>query len=465
MKLHDTIAAIATPVGSGGIAILRISGKDAQTILAKVGTAKNKKPVSLWESHKLTLCHIHPENRADQPLDQALAVIMRAPHSYTGEDVAEIHCHGGFFAANQILKHLLDAGARLAEPGEFTRRAFLNGKTSLNEAEAVMDLIDASSDLGLTNAARSLNGALSAQLTALREGVMALTAHISATADYPEEVEPPTREETAAQLREIRANIQTLLDTFETGRMLQDGVLTVIVGRPNVGKSSLLNTLLRTERAIVTDIPGTTRDVIEESIAVGGMRLRLMDTAGMRSDADTVEQIGIDRAKEHMQKADLCLFVIDSSRPLEEEDYAIANALSGKRVLALLNKTDKPPCITEEDAAKALQLPASCILKTAVPKDGAAQGIPDLEDAIRRLLLSQRVNAGQVCLSNARQRDALTKAMDALVHAIGANEGAMPFDLLYVDLEDVLSALGEVTGQTVREEIIDEVFGRFCVGK
>ena len=185
----------------------------------------------------------------------------------------------------------------------------------------------------------------------------------------------------------------------------------------------------------------------------------------MRSDADTVEQIGIDRAKEHMQKADLCLFVIDSSRPLEEEDYAIANALSGKRVLALLNKTDKPPCITEEDAAKALQLPASCILKTAVPKDGAAQGIPDLEDAIRRLLLSQRVNAGQVCLSNARQRDALTKAMAALVHAIGANEGAMPFDLLYVDLEDVLSALGEVTGQTVREEIIDEVFGRFCVGK
>ena len=201
MKLHDTIAAIATPVGSGGIAILRISGKDAQTILAKVGTAKNKKPVSLWESHKLTLCHIHPENREDQPLDQALAVIMRAPHSYTGEDVAEIHCHGGFFAANQILKHLLNAGARLAEPGEFTRRAFLNGKTSLNEAEAVMDLIDASSDLGLTNAARALNGALSAQLTALRERIMALTAHISAAADYPEEVDPPTREETAAQLR------------------------------------------------------------------------------------------------------------------------------------------------------------------------------------------------------------------------------------------------------------------------
>ncbi len=463
MKLHDTIAAIATPIGSGGIAILRISGIQAETIAGRVISAREE--LSRWESHKLYLCRAH---RADAPqncLDQVLAVVMRSPRSYTGEDVVEIHCHGGFLVADRILKELLLAGARLAEGGEFTRRAFLNGKTGLDEAEAVMDVIDARSELGLENAARSLQGGLKVKIDALREQVMALTAHISAAADYPEEVEAPERQETADNLAELKRGILELLDTFETGRMLREGIQTVIVGRPNVGKSSLLNALARCEKAIVTDIPGTTRDVIEETVNLGGIALRLLDTAGLRQSDDAVEKIGIDRAREKMETADLCLFVVDSSRELSEEDETIAKELPDGAKLVLLNKTDCGQRITPEKLAEKLNIPADLVLETALPKSGEAEGIAELEKAISKLFLEQKMQPGQVYLSNVRQRDALQKAMDALLRAESGNEAEMPYDLLFVDLEDVLSALGEVTGQTVQEEIVDQVFSRFCVGK
>lgn len=465
MKLHDTIAAIATPIGSGGIAILRISGADAVAVAGRVVSARNKKSVDRWENHKMILCQVHQTDCPKQMIDQALVVIMRAPHSYTGEDVVEIHCHGGFLAADRILNQLLTAGARLAEAGEFTRRAFLNGKTSLNEAEAVMDLIDARSELGLENAALSLDGALSEKIDRLRGAVMELTAHISAAADYPEEVDPPNSEETEAKLEALQKEIQKLLGTFETGRMLKDGITTVIAGRPNVGKSSLLNALSRSDRAIVTDIPGTTRDVIEEYIRIGGISLRLLDTAGLRSGADTVEQLGIDRARDQMKKADLCLFVIDGSRPLSLEDLEIARELTEKRVLVLLNKADKGSLVTTAEAAEKLGIPCENILHTAAPKDGEPQGIDTLEAAISNLFLTRQLAPGQVYLSNTRQRDSLRKALDALARAADACRSGMPYDLLYVDLEDALTALGEVTGVTVQEEIIDQVFQRFCVGK
>lgn len=465
MKLHDTIAAIATPIGTGGIAILRISGSDATTIAARVLTPFHQKPLSQWESHKLTLCRVHQTDQPGAVLDQALAVIMRAPHSYTGEDVVEIQCHGGFLAADGILKQLLLAGARLAEGGEFTRRAFLNGKTGLDEAEAVMDVIDARSSLGLANAALSLNGALSKEIDRLREQVMALTSHISATADYPEEVDPPTREELSRDLATTEEGMLRLLATFETGRMLREGILTVIVGRPNVGKSSLLNAMAGYDRAIVTDIPGTTRDIIEESVHLGGMALRLMDTAGLRHGTDEVERIGIDRAHQQLQEADLCLFVLDNSCGITAEDMEIAARLQGRTVLVLLNKTDQARRITADDVAKQLGFDPAGVLETAIPRGGDACGIADLESAIADLFLRGRMDAGRVYLSNARQRDALQKALDALRRVQEANLQDLPYDLLYVDLEDTLSALGEITGQTVQEEIIDQVFSRFCVGK
>ncbi len=465
MKLHDTIAAIATPIGTGGIAILRISGNDAVAVANRVLSSQKQGEVDRWESHKLILCRAHRAEDEEHCLDQVLAVVMKAPRSYTGEDVVEIHCHGGFLVADRILKEILIAGGRLAEGGEFTRRAFLNGKTGLDEAEAVMDVIDARSELGLENAARSLAGGLKEKINNLREQVMALTSHISAAADYPEEVEAPERHETAESLSKLETEIRDLLATFETGRILREGIQTVIVGRPNVGKSSLLNALARCEKAIVTDIPGTTRDVIEETVNVGGVALRLLDTAGLRQSEDEVEKIGINRAREKMETADLCLFVLDSSQELSQEDESIAKELPCCARLVLLNKTDCGQKVTAEEIADRLGMPKESIIETALPKGGTVVGVEKLEQAISRLFLDEKLKPGQVYLSNVRQRDALQKALDALMRAKLGNEAEMPYDLLFVDLEDVLSALGEVTGLTVQEEIVDQVFSRFCVGK
>lgn len=467
MKLHDTITAIATPIGSGGIAILRLSGNDAEAIANRVMTPNNRKALAELESHKLTLSAVHEMDNPGAPIDQALVTVMRAPRSYTGETVVEIHCHGGFFAASRILEELLKSGARLAEGGEFTRRAFLNGKTDLTAAEATMDIIDSHSALGLGNAVRSLSGQLAEEIDRLRQKVIAVTSHISAAADYPEEVDTPEVDEVSQQFQEIQQGIDKLLGSFDTGRILKDGITTVIVGQPNVGKSSLLNALTRSDRAIVTDIPGTTRDVIEEYVHLGGVSLRLLDTAGIRDhkDADEVERLGIDRTIAQIQEADLCLFLIDSNQEIDAEDIDIAKALRERQTLLLLNKTDKTPCITKETAAKVLGFPMEHILETATPKTGNALGMEALEAAIAAMFLEGRVRPGEVYLSNARQRDSLLKAADALTRANEALMNTMPYDLLYVDLEDVLSALGEVTGVTIQEEIIDQVFARFCVGK
>lgn len=465
MKLHDTIAAIATPVGSGGIAILRLSGLEAESIAGRVVTAKNGKPLPQFESHKLTLCTAHKTDDTSSPIDEALVAVMRAPHSYTGETVVEINCHGGFFAAGRILEELLSAGARLAEGGEFTRRAFLNGKTDLTGAEAVMDIIDSSSGLGLQNAARVLNGSLADKINSLRESVITVTSHISAAADYPEEVDPPAPAELAEQLGKIKADTAHLLGTFETGRLIKEGITTVIAGRPNVGKSSLLNALSRSDRAIVTDIPGTTRDIIEEYIQIGGISLKLIDTAGIRQSDDEVERLGIERAVSRIAEADLCLFVVDASDAITDEDREIARKLHSGRTILLLNKLDKGTAVSAEAAEKELGIPKEFILQTATPGSGQNIGIDRLEAAISDMFLKGRLNPGEVYISSTRQRDSLLKAADALTKAIDGVCTGIPYDLLYIDLEDALSALGEVTGVTVQEEIIDNVFARFCVGK
>lgn len=465
MKLHDTITAIATPIGSGGIAILRLSGSSAEDIAQKLITTKNKKPLRDLESHKLTLCNVHAADDDSALIDEALVAVMRAPHSYTGENVVEINCHGGFFAAKKILEELLKAGARLAEGGEFTRRAFINGKTDLTAAEATMDVIDSHSGLGLQNAARSLTGKLAEKINAIRSDVIAITSHISAAADYPEEVDAPEENELTDDILKIRNSISDLLGTFDTGRMLRDGITTVIIGKPNVGKSSLLNALSGNDRAIVTDIPGTTRDVIEEYINSGGVALRLLDTAGIRDGAGEVESLGIERTKEQIKEADLCLFLIDSSAELTPDDLKIADEISDKNMLLILNKTDKEMKTSKEAVSEKLKINPEFIIETATPKGEVPKGIDSLHQAISEMFLSGNINSGDVYLSNARQRDSLLKALDAICRVQESINMGMPYDLLYVDLEDALSALGEITGLTVQEEIIDQVFSRFCVGK
>lgn len=464
MKMFDTIAAIATPIGSGGVAIIRISGESSESIAASVVQTKSGKAVSALESHKLTLADIHRADDKNALLDQALVAVMRAPHSYTGETVVEINCHGGYFAAGTILKELLSAGARLAEPGEFTRRAFINGKTDMIGAEAVMDIIESDSGLGLGNAAKSLSGALTVKINYIRDLIMEITSNISAAADYPDEVDPLTADAAADKLSRAMREIDALIDSFETGKILRDGIAAAIVGKPNVGKSSLLNALVRSERAIVTDIPGTTRDTIEEYINIKGAALKLSDTAGIRAEAsDAVEQIGIDRAIQNIETADLCLFVVDSSEELDKQDEKIIEAIKNKNTVCILNKTDRTQRLTRDTLAAKTGLEPEDIIETATPIGQPPIGIDRLEDRIAEKFALGSIKSGDVYLSNVRQRDSLIKAKQSVELALnGVN---MPFDLLYVDLEDALSALGEVTGMTVQEEIIEQVFSRFCVGK
>ncbi len=462
--MFDTIAAIATPVGSGGVAIVRMSGDMAESAAARIVAPKCGKPVAELESHRLYLSDIHRINDKDAALDEALVSVMRAPRSYTGETVVEINCHGGYFAADMILKELLSLGVRLADPGEFTRRAFVNGKTDMIGAEAVMDIIDSSSELGLSNAAKSRLGALSAKINAARELILEITANISAAADYPDEVEPLSADDVEARIKGALDEINRLIDGFETGKILRDGIAAAIVGKPNVGKSSLMNALSRSERAIVTDIPGTTRDTVEDMIHIKGASMRLLDTAGIRSETDDkIEQIGISRALKCIEQADLCIFVADSSEALTEEDLRIIEAIKGRTAICALNKTDRAAKLTAVEISEKTGLDPLDIIETATPANGEAAGIEALEDRIAEKFALGKINGGDVYISNIRQRDSLIKARDALELALEGTD--MPFDLLYIDLTDALSALGEVTGQTVQEEIVDRVFSRFCVGK
>ncbi len=464
MKVFDTIAAIATPVGVGGIAIIRVSGDSAEECVENIVFPRCGKAISYIESHKLTLCEVR--QKADGAvLDEALVAVMRAPHSYTGETVVEINCHGGHLVAEAILEELFRAGARQAEAGEFTRRAFMNGKTDLLKAEAVIDLIHSNSGLGRENAAKTLSGKLSEKVNKIREEAVEFAANLSAIADYPDEIDEMPNAELRARTKSILAEIEELLDGFKKGRIMRDGIMTVIAGRPNVGKSSLLNAIARCDRAIVTDIPGTTRDTVEEYVTVKGIALRLIDTAGIRESKNSVEKIGIERAKENISQAELCLFVLDALEDITSEDLEIFGYTKEKNVIVILNKTDKS-CKTDIDYyANKLGTDRENIVLTATPKSGDAVGIDVLEEKIAKRFMSGTISKDDVFISNDRQKDALIKAKQAAENMLSAIECGMPNDMLYIDLEEVVSALGEVTGVTVQEEIIDRVFERFCVGK
>ena len=457
----DTIAAIATAVGEGGIGIVRLSGPGAVAVADRLFRGVKGRPAAVQPSHHATYGHII-DPASGQTVDEVLCLVMRAPRSYTREDVVEIHCHGGPLPLKRILGLVLAAGARLAEPGEFTKRAFLNGRLDLSQAEAVIDVIRAKTDASLRMAVGQLAGAFSEKVRLFRQETLRLVAHLEAAIDFPEEdIEELAAQDVAATVDRLVAEIDALLATAQTGRILREGLATVIVGRPNVGKSSLLNTLLGETRAIVTDIPGTTRDIIEEYINIGGIPLKVIDTAGIRETADTVERIGVARAREVTAQADLILLVLDASAPLSADDKEVMALLDGRQAIVLINKTDLPAAVDMAEVAR--HVPDKPVIRISATE---GTGVAELEKAIVDLVYSGRVSQAEAAfVNNVRHSHILQTARDHLTAAGITATGGLPPDCVVVDLRAAWEKLGEITGDTVGEDIIDQIFAQFCIGK
>nr|WP_320147273.1 tRNA uridine-5-carboxymethylaminomethyl(34) synthesis GTPase MnmE [uncultured Anaeromusa sp.] len=458
---EDTISAIVTAPGEAGVGIVRVSGPLAQNVGEALFRSVSGRKLAEVSSHHATYGKVvNPVDGA--MVDEALLLVMRAPHSYTREDVVEIQCHGSHVSLRRILALTLSCGARLAEPGEFTKRAFLNGRLDLTQAEAVMDVIRAKTEASLRLAVRHLEGGLAAEIRAERERLLALIAHIEALLDYPEEeIEEVSAQQAAEGAALTAAKLQHLLDTADQGKVLREGLATVILGKPNVGKSSLLNALVRTQRAIVTDVPGTTRDVIEEYVNLRGVPLRIIDTAGIRETEDIVEKLGVERSRKMLQEADLVLVLLDTSRPLSEEDKEVLKLLGAQKSLVLLNKSDLPPLWGEEEIR--MLAPGQQILRISLT---AASGLEELEEAIVQQVYCGAASQGEGLLAvNLRQETLLQQAVRHLQEVGIAAATGMPMDCLSIDLRAAWTLLGEITGDTVGEDMITEIFSRFCIGK
>jgi len=456
----DTIAAIATAVGESGIAVIRISGPAAIEAAAPYVRAK----VGLKEAATHTVQYAKIVNPSTgETIDEALVTVMRAPRSFTAEDVVEISVHGGVVPVRRVLDLLLAGGAiRLAEPGEFTRRAFLNGRIDLAQAEAVMDLIRSKSERAMKVALKQVEGTLSRKIRELRQRLIELLAHLEVNIDYPEhDVEELTSAFIRERCGEALEEIRRLLKTANEGRILRDGLMTAIVGRPNVGKSSLLNLLAGAERAIVTDIPGTTRDVIEEYVTVSGIPLRLLDTAGIRETTDVVERIGVERSRSALSDADLLLVVLNRSEPLHEDDRTLLGQAAGRQAIVILNKSDLPAKLDEDEVRRLL--PEAAVVPMSV-KEGA--GLEELGQAIAALFFSGKLEGNkETFVSNARHAALLKQAEQALVDAIQSTEAGVPIDIVQIDVRLAWERLGEITGDTAGESLIDQIFSQFCLGK
>lgn len=458
---EDTISAIATAIGEGGIGIVRVSGSKAMVIADKLFIGKNGSQAGAIASHQAVYGNI-TDPATGEIIDEVILLIMRAPRSYTREDVIEIHCHGGPAPLKRILDLTLRLGARLAEPGEFTKRAFLNGRLDLAQAEAVIDIIRAKTDASLKTAVGNLSGQLSEQVKRLRHSILRMIAQLEAAIDFPEEdIEQAAADEVAQLIVTANSEIAKLLSTAHTGKILREGLATVIIGKPNVGKSSLLNALLREKRAIVTDVPGTTRDIIEEYVNIRGVPLKIIDTAGIRETADTVERIGVERAKELVHQADLVLLLLDASLPLSEEDRSVLKLLAGQQVIVLVNKSDLPQRINLDE----IETISVCrkIVRISVTQ---GQGLADLEQEIVDLVYRGQVSQGEAAfVNNVRHAAALRHTTQRLDDALATIEAGMPSDCIVVDLRAAWDKLGEITGETVGEDIIDQIFSQFCIGK
>ncbi|MBX6394653.1 MAG: tRNA uridine-5-carboxymethylaminomethyl(34) synthesis GTPase MnmE [Alicyclobacillaceae bacterium] len=455
----DTIAAIATALGEASVGIVRVSGPEAVVVGNRV--FRGGRNLAEAPSHRMMYGRVVDPD-TEETLDEVLAVVMRGPHSYTGEDVVEIHGHGGPVVMHRVLEAVLRAGARLAEPGEFTKRAFLHGRLDLSQAEAVIDLIRAKSDLARKMALEQMNGSLSSRIRQMRQQLLELMAHIEVTIDYPEhDVEEVTASRVKETANRVTGEIDRLLRDARSGRVLREGVETAIIGKPNVGKSSLLNVLSRSQRAIVTDIPGTTRDVLEEFIQVRGVPLHILDTAGIRETEDVVERIGVERSREWMKRADLVLLVLDGSRPLEPVDLDLLEELRGGPVLVVVNKCDLPRHI--DMGVVEQKVPRERVVEIAAAKE---VGIDELEERMVHLVLGGEVHTREPSyVSNVRHIELLQKARDHLMAAATAAEEGWTLDVIAVDLQEAWERLGEIIGETAGEQLLDQIFSQFCLGK
>ncbi len=458
MKINSTIAAVATPYGSGGISIIRISGDDAVKIADRVFRASSGKKLADAKSH--TLHHGHIEDKSGKILDEVLASVMLAPKSYTGEDTVEINCHGGVVVTNSVLSAVVESGASLADRGEFTKRAFLNGKLDLSRAEAVIDVINSKTALEQSIAVNHLGGRLSEKIDSLRERLIRLTGHIQVLIDYPDEdLEPLSDEQFSDSLKKIYEEASGLLASSQMGLIIRDGIQTAIAGKPNVGKSSLLNLLSGQQKAIVTDVEGTTRDVIEQYVSFGNITLKLCDTAGIRHTDDKVEAIGVRKSIDYINESKLVIFMADAVSGLDENDYDVINSLKGKNAIALINKCESGSNVSIEELGKYFD---RCI-EFSVKNE---KGVEELESAIKEMFnLGLIEDGGADVITNVRHKEALSGAVGSIASAIEALDSGFSPDMTFIDIENAISSLGEITGLTVGEEIVDKIFHAFCIGK
>ncbi|WCN39647.1 tRNA uridine-5-carboxymethylaminomethyl(34) synthesis GTPase MnmE [Aneurinibacillus uraniidurans] len=454
----DTIAAVATPLGEGGIAIIRVSGPQAVEAVDKIYKGRHK--LLTVDTH--TIHYGHLVDSEGDVLEEVMVSVMRAPRTFTREDVVEINCHGGIVSVKRVLDLVLEQGVRMAEPGEFTKRAFLNGRIDLSQAEAVIDLIRAKTDKAMKVALHQVQGKLSLLIEDLRRQLIELMAHIEVTIDYPEhDVDDVTRNLLSEKSRWVQEEIEKLLRTAKQGKILREGLSTVIVGRPNVGKSSLLNSLLQEVKAIVTDIPGTTRDIIEEYVNVRGIPLRLVDTAGIRDTEDIVERIGVEKSREMLSKADLVLLVLNYGEELTEEDRNLLQVVQPMNAIIIVNKVDLPQRIDLSDVQQ--MVGTMPIVMMSIAKE---EGIERLEEAIASKFFSGSIQSDDLTyVSNARHIQLLREASQVIGEAIEAVESGLPVDMVAFDIRRTWELLGEVIGDTVSDDLISQIFAQFCLGK
>ena len=454
----DTIAAISTAMTDAGISIVRISGEEAIAIADKIYKGKKEKKISGQRTHTIHYGYIVD---GEETIDEVLVMLMRGPHSYTGEDTVEINCHGGVYVTKRILETVIKYGARPAEPGEFTKRAFLNGKMDLSQAEAVIDVIHSQNEYALQSSVNQLRGSVQKVIQEIREKILYHTAFIETALDDPEHISVDGYGETLEKVvDELLTKIKQLIDTADDGRIMREGINTVIVGKPNAGKSSLLNVLLGEDRAIVTNIAGTTRDVLEEHIQLRGISLNIMDTAGIRNTEDVVEQIGVDKARSYAEEADLIIYVVDASVPLDDNDIEIIHMIQNKKAVILLNKTDLSTVINKNELIMWINKPMIEIST----KEG--KGIHELEETLENMFYHGEISFNnEVYITNVRHKAALQDAYVSLGKVKESIENQMPEDFFTIDLMDAYESLGSITGETVGEDLVHEIFSKFCMGK